>query len=133
MRKQPPSLFKFFVNALQPTSEMNMVLPQPLARYPGLLPAIIDKAVGEAERHTYYWYFATISKAWEYMDDLVDKNQTIETFPDFKVVDGWETGRLMNAQTGPFALSITRGTNMVILVSLLPPTLSTVSQQRHVR
>ncbi len=41
----PPSLSKFFANALQPTPEMNQVLPRPLAKYPGDLPAIIDEKV----------------------------------------------------------------------------------------
>jgi len=41
---------------------MNAYLPEPLAVYPDMLPAIIDERVADAERHTIYWYYAMVTR-----------------------------------------------------------------------
>lgn len=102
---------------IHPSAATNRVLPVPLAVYDGSLPAIVDRAVGEAERHTYWWYFSAINKAWEWMGQQISLNVTdLPRFPDLPIVDGWETGALMSALTGPLAITIHRGDHLVILV-----------------
>lgn len=105
------------------------MLPVPLAVYDGLLPEVIDRSVAEAERRTYWWLFSAINKVWQWMASKIHEPGTLPRFPGFEIVSGWETGALMSAQTGPLAMTISRGDHLIILVSGLPiyliPLLST--------
>lgn len=121
----PPSLNKFFQHALQPTPEMNAYLPEPLAVYPDMLPAIIDERVADAERHTIYWYYAMVTRAWQHMADILRPDAAVDAgrpplefsdFPDWNLADGWTTGRLMKSQTGVFAVSMAKDGHLVVLM-----------------
>jgi hypothetical protein len=119
LSSSPPELHKFFQQQIHPSRASLRVLPVPLAVYDGLLPEVIDRSVAEAERRTYWWLFSAINKVWQWMASKIHEPGPLPRFPGFEIVSGWETGALMSAQTGPLAMTISRGDHLIILVSRL--------------
>lgn len=108
-------------------------LPKPLNNVGTPLPYLIDKAVVEDERHTYYWYFRNIINTYGYAIRFVraEVNERVVDPPPL-VPEGWGSSRVYMLDEGwgsiharfpvPIGHSIVKDDHMVLLFrgTLLP-------------
>ncbi|EWM27768.1 lipase-like protein [Nannochloropsis gaditana] len=64
-------------------------------------------------------------QAWRNMADILRPEearaagrpaQTFEAYPGWHLADGWETGRLIESQSGPFAVTMAKNRHLVVLM-----------------